>query len=115
MHCLLQRWEVWGCLHVPLAGIGSLCWLCAGGDLPLVCPHRQVRDLYLVGMVEVDHKRKSDSRLSTGRSSSPVPGPPVPPSSPCQSSSCPDSPPHPSFLEHGCGESCVTPVERLPL
>ncbi|XP_064894508.1 F-actin-monooxygenase MICAL1 isoform X2 [Columba livia] len=25
----------------------------------------QVRDLYLVGMVEVDHKRKSDSRLST--------------------------------------------------
>ncbi|NXL91365.1 MICA1 monooxygenase, partial [Alectura lathami] len=26
---------------------------------------RQVRDLYLVGMVEVDHKRKSDNRLST--------------------------------------------------
>ncbi|XP_053854222.1 F-actin-monooxygenase MICAL1 isoform X2 [Vidua macroura] len=25
----------------------------------------QVRDLYLVGMVEVDHKRKSDNRLST--------------------------------------------------
>ncbi|XP_059723734.1 F-actin-monooxygenase MICAL1 isoform X1 [Haemorhous mexicanus] len=25
----------------------------------------QVRDLYLVGMVEVDHKRKSDARLST--------------------------------------------------
>lgn len=51
------------------------CWLCAGGDLPPACPHRQVRDLYLVGMVEVDHKRKSDNRLSTGRRSQFCPGP----------------------------------------
>ncbi|XP_064254938.1 F-actin-monooxygenase MICAL1 isoform X3 [Passer domesticus] len=52
----------------------------------------QVKDLYLVGMVEVDHKRKSDNRLSTAWSLrqevdggvSPVSASPVAPGAVCE-------------------------------
>lgn len=44
----------------------------------------QVRDLYLVGMVEVDHKKRRDNRLSTGRSERSCPSPSPPPGPPWQ-------------------------------
>jgi len=91
MRCCWDCGWFWGgCgggLDVPLAGVSSLRWLWSGGDLPLACPRRQVRDLYLVGTVEVDHKTKRDNQLNTGRSSWSCPGPPVPPGSPCRSGS----------------------------
>lgn len=69
MHCPL--WMAEGCVRVsrcPPCQLPVWChWLCIG-DPPLACPHWQVRDLYLVGTVEVDSKRKSDNRLSIGRS-----------------------------------------------
>lgn len=52
-------------------------WLCIG-DPALACPHWQVRDLYLVGTVEVDSKRKSDHRLSIGRNNQSCPIPSMP-------------------------------------